>query len=198
MRVLLSMKKRALVFFLLITALVFSFPITAVHAATAKEKALQAYDDFLKKYDPQDEGANPRFDTIYVDNNSVPELIISNYEVHSSAVELYTYKNGKVKKLGRYGECGAIIYAKKRGMVKSYSAYTGCEDYDYYRMKKGKMALVKSFDGGEAATDFLVNGKKVSKREYNLALKKYDSKYKWRTVEYKDMKKLDCSFSDKR
>ncbi|MCD8018265.1 MAG: hypothetical protein LUF92_01380 [Clostridiales bacterium] len=112
-----------------------------------KKKALKAYKKFLSqdtikwnKTSTKVKLSKCEFLLVYLDNNSVPELIVSsgsNNLASAGGEVLYTYKNGKVKYVD-YAKYG-FYYYKKKGVY--YKYYDGGQFY-YYTFSKGKSKYV--------------------------------------------------------
>ena len=120
-----------------------------VHAASAKKKALKAYKKMLskKKLRINVEGANTvrtsklSFAVAYIDNNSVPELILKRTdddEIGFNCHDLfYIYRKGKTKRLtASYGNVSMTgYYYKKTGF---FEVYEDGDDF-YLKLENGKL-----------------------------------------------------------
>lgn len=156
-------------------------PGHTVQAASKKSQALAAYRSFLtqksinwngaqNKVDP----ADCKFSMIYVDNNSVPELLLLAGGKASNHVagfySLYTFKNGKVVHIAtaRDGFC----YYKKKGVFVTYTALQG-EYVSYLKLAKGASA-VKLRSKTYYSTDYYKGNSetKISKKTFKSELKK--------------------------
>lgn len=153
-------------------------PSTNVNAASKRTKALTAYQKKLNKLDPK----MYKFALVYLDKDSVPELLISpTYSVHVSSGEVYTYTGGKVKHLKYAGsDFGRLVYSKKKSVtcnsvwINGYGAIS-----TFYRFnKKGKGTKLKRFEEiVNPKISYKINGKKVSKKKYTSEYKKLEKKY---------------------
>lgn len=149
-----KIRYRLILTFCLLTAFSMLLPVTSVtsNAASAKKKALKAYSKFLSSETISWEGswsvssANCSFAIAYVDNNSVPELIVENSMDNPHAAGygiLYTYKNGKVKKVANLElNGGTFIYYKKKGIFKDNYSQAGWFTTHIYKFS-GKRASEK-------------------------------------------------------
>ena len=153
-------------------------PATNVNAASKRTKALTAYQKKLKKLD----SSAYKFALVYLDKDSVPELLITpSTSVHVAAGEVYTYTGGKLKQLKYAGsDFGRLVYSKKKSVVSNSAWINGYGAVaTFYRFnKKGKGTKLKKFE--EVAlpkTLYKINGKKVSKKKYNSEYKKMVKKY---------------------
>lgn len=132
--------------------------VTSAHAASTKAKAIKAYKQFLEKTD-----SKYSFSTIYLDKDSVPELLVHEYLVNVGYV--YTYKNGKVVQAGGTGKA-PVYYYKKKGIITSGWQFSGGSSGEtataYYQLKGKKLNLVLA-DVKKAA---LVNKEWTTVAEY--------------------------------
>lgn len=171
------------------------FP-SSVQAASAKSKALKAYKQFLSKniewdgaFDRESwdikESVSPEeceFALVYVDKDSVPELVVFTDNVAFSAYRghLYTYKNGKV----RLVECmrSGFSYYKKTGIFCELDSRSEFSDDIYYKLSGGKsqMKLMKSDEtewAGDNPTTYYYRVQKgkvkdTNKKTFKAELKK--------------------------
>ena len=151
-------KQRILVAILTLCMLFTLFaPAANVNAASKRTKALTAYQKKLTRLDSR----YNKFALIYLDKDSIPELLITPKEtVHIATSDVYVYTGGKLKKLKYAGsDYGAVA--------------------TFYRFKKnGKKTKLKKFEEIANPTAlFKINGKKVSKQKYNAQMKKIEKKY---------------------
>ena len=153
-------------------------PAANVNAASKRTKALTAYQKKLKKLDSK----IYKFALVYLDKDSIPELVITSKEsIHAVYGEIYTYNNGKLKNLKYAGsDFGRLVYSRKKsvvcnsGWINGYGAVA-----TFYLFKKnGKKTKLKKFEEIANPTAlFKINGKKVSKQKYNAEMKKIEKKY---------------------
>lgn len=133
---------------MLIVALVLAILQVVSISAEAKTNYKKIYGKYLKKH-PIEDYDNLSYATgewsgafLYIDKDSVPELII-NGSSFASSCQLYTIKSGKVRKLDTAeGWAGGLRYVKKGSKY-----YTGGGRQNYYHeawftLKKGKAKKV--------------------------------------------------------
>ena len=172
-------KQRILVAILTLCMLFTLFaPAANVNAASNRTKALTAYQKKLTRLDSR----YNKFALIYLDKDSIPELLITPKEtVHIATSDVYVYTGGKLKKLKYAGsDFGRLVYSRKKsvvcnsGWINGYGAVA-----TFYRFKKnGKKTKLKKFEEIANPTAlFKINGKKVSKQKYNAEMKKIEKKY---------------------
>ena len=153
-------------------------PAANVNAASKRTKALTAYQKKLNHLDPRQN----KFALIYLDKDSIPELLITpDFSVHAVAGEVYTYTGGKLKQLKYAGsDYGRLIYSKKKSVVSNSAWINGYGAVStFYRFnKKGKRTKLKKFEEAYLPkTLYKINGKKVSKKKFNSEYKKMVKKY---------------------
>ena len=153
-------------------------PATNVNAASKRTKALTAYQKKLKKLDSK----IYKFALVYLDKDSIPELVITSKEsTHAIYGEIYTYNNGKLKNLKYAGsDFGQFIYSPKKSVVSNSAWINGYGAVStFYRFnKKGKGTKLKKFEEAYLPkTLYKINGKKVSKKKFNSEYKKMVKKY---------------------
>lgn len=172
-------KQRILVAILTLCMLFTLFaPAANVNAASKRTKALTAYQKKLTRLDSR----YNKFALIYLDKDSIPELLITPKEtVHIATSDVYVYTGGKLKKLKYAGsDFGRLVYSRKKsvvcnsGWINGYGAVA-----TFYHFKKnGKKTKLKKFEEITNPTAlFKINGKKVSKQKYNAEMKKIEKKY---------------------
>ena len=154
---------------------------------TVKKKAIDSWRTAYKNYllqhrdeltsDPDismDEVSNEyRYTFAYIDNDNIPEIIISLGSFHASAAKILTYYNGKVIDLGDYGSNGTVRYLERKGIITGYYMGSGCYDETVVKLSGGKVTDIwnaserpKSIDSMEAPIYYSDN-KEVSKEEYD-------------------------------
>lgn len=153
-------------------------PASNVNAASKRTKALKAYQKKLTRLDSR----YNKFALIYLDKDSIPELLITpDFSVHAVAGEVYTYTGGQLKQLKYAGsDYGRLIYSKKKSVVSNSAWINGYGAVStFYRFnKKGKRTKLKTFEEAYLPkTLYKINGKKVSKKKFNSEYKKIVKKY---------------------
>ena len=153
-------------------------PSTNVNAASKRTNALVAYQKKLKKLD----SGIYKFALVYLDNDSIPELVITpDFGAHVTIGEVYMYTGGKLKQLKYAGsDYGRLIYSKRKSVVSNSGWINGYGAVStFYRFnKKGKRIKLKKFDEANLPkTVYRINGKKVSKKKFNSEYKKMVKKY---------------------
>lgn len=145
-----SISKKWLLTVLLCWICVFTFvPMKNVQAASNKTKALRAYRKLLSQTTIKRDAYTTfktkdcRFALAYIDNNSIPELIV--YCSSTSHIEckgaLYTYRKGKLQYV-----CKLMLDTRKRlgyypktGWFVDNTTYQGYGTDEFYKLKSGKV-----------------------------------------------------------
>ena len=180
-----------------------------IQAASQKTKAITAYKNMLSKetmqwgnddYYKAVPTSKCAFTLAYIDNNSVPELIVYTGDVSRPAgnAVIYTYRNGKVQVVTNtytghfYVDNTVFSYYKKKGIFISTYVMGGVTD-NYYRLSKNKankkLTAGNSFIYGKSWYKFSgKTDKKTTKSKFNKALKKLvgstkktNAKFYWNT-----------------
>lgn len=168
---------------LCVLAAFLAVPCVRAEAAPAKTKALRAYEKFLSKgtiaWDTNYKvpAKDCEFAIAYLDQDKVPELILHNSSVSHVAAygRIFTYKNGKVKRVGTVDmDDSKFYYYKKKGIFISHYENGGSFD-NYRKIIKGKIVhkLQKGRQIPENRTRYYDAGRKeISKSRFNQELKK--------------------------
>lgn len=164
----------------------------AVQAASAKSNAMKAYKNMLSKTTVYKEGwpmkaSNCYFAIAYIDNDSVPELVVFNNRdiPHVGGYGMiYTWRNGKVVYAGgmvldNKGEAG---YYKKKGIYTDIYSHQGRKGVSYQRLKKGTSSCVLYKEYVIKGKSWKLSGYKkitgnkanvISKKSFDKSLKSY-------------------------
>ena len=178
------MRRKGWIMVLCMLAVLLMVPCMKTEAASAKAKALKAYGDFVSKdtiaWDPNYKipAANCSFSVVYIDNDKVPELVLNSSSVPHVAGfgRIFTFKNGKVKRVGKVDIDGSkFYYYKKKGVIISNYVMGGSFD-NYRKIVKGK--IVHKLQKGKEIRDnnrtryYNADRKEISKSKFNRELKK--------------------------
>ena len=198
---------------LLILALVIAMiPAIPGEAASTKSKALAAYKKMLSQstvtvvpkkvprrwgsrtYNPA-KAKNVFFSIAYIDNDSVPELIL--FDQATDYYGIWTYRNGKIVNLEyliNYQEPGYYNriygYYLKKGIFLTYHVFPDDgHDMSYYKISNGKAkeVLCRLKDKGDKSERYYCtrsNGtyKQLAKRTFYNKLKSYIGSTKFRRL----------------
>lgn len=196
--------KRILGHLLILAMVIAMVPAMPGEAASKKSKAISAYKKmlskntvtvipkkirfgrFLRTREPA-KSKNVMFAIAYIDNDSVPELILLD-----SATEfcgIWTFRNGKVENVDiiqaaydipkGYGT-KVTGYYKRKGIFQEVSVFPGGYNKSFSKISNGtaEEVLFAVKDRGDTAEQYYYNGsdgasKKISKGKFNKKLKSY-------------------------
>ena len=176
-------RKKEWIILLWVFAICLAIPCVKAEAAPAKKKAVKAYKEFLAKdkiaWDAGWEvpASECSFAIAYIDKDNIPELVLHNNSVaHAGGYgRIFTYKNGKVTRVGTADiDGGKFYYYKKKGIF--ISCYVNGGVFDNYRqITKGK--IVHKLQKGKATFDnktryYNAKNKELSKSAFQKQLKK--------------------------
>ncbi len=154
--------------------------VTVKKPTTSKKAALKAYYNFLKSYKFTYESYTRRFNLAYINNDSIPELIVFDGDHHGAGAKVYAYVNGKVKYVGEFGGWGTFEYKEKKGVICSCSSGQGSSFNTYYKWNGSKLSRIISFSQIEVSTSngfgykYYINNKKVTRSKYNSSIAPYE------------------------
>ena len=182
---------RILGLLLMITLVIAIIPAIPGEAASKKSKAIAAYNKTLsqrtvavipekvrsrrriRRYTPA-KAQNVKFSVAYIDNDSIPELILD--DPSKEYFGTWTFKNGKMKNLGIFFFDNPAGYYKKKGVFKVSHKYGN----DFYKITNGKSVLILSIskDKGKSSKQYYSynskgRSKKISKSQFNKKLRGY-------------------------
>ncbi|MBR3439309.1 MAG: hypothetical protein IKH13_07400 [Clostridia bacterium] len=127
---------------------------TQTEARTKKEISEREYKDayrkFLKEYIRKNgaagEGNNTKFGLIYLDEDDVPELVLSpRYEGRGTKLTIYAFDGEKVNKVDDYGIYGDFSFVVGKGILFIDTSHQGSGGPIYSRYKDGKITTLKEF-----------------------------------------------------
>ena len=171
-----------------------------------QSEVLEGYGVFLAEYIPQRTANNsvevPTFSLIYLDGDDVPELVVIEGYAHACGGYVYTFEEGKVVPIGEeygsgYGEYGAMSYWEKEGIVFGDYEQGGNVYCNVYQIEGSKDTLLQSYsarwelltEGEESIYTYTVDGKEVSKEEYQAVCDKWN-RTESKTIQYDDCRTL--------
>lgn len=193
---------------LLLVVMMWVSPSLNVEAASSKSKAIKAYKAFLSQktipwgtdsYYTAVPTKNCSFALVYIDKNSVPELVVKNLHdiTHIAGFGVvFTYKNGKVQPVSNIQLDGKFYYYKKKGIYAGSYLSSGVLSYSYCKMS-GLKSVAKLAERKDTFTGkksyYKANsgsGKVISKSKFNSSLKKLVGSAKRSTAKfYRNTKK---------
>ena len=157
-----------------------TYKCTVTVKGSSKSAALKAYYNFLKSYKFDLDSSSRGFDLAYINNDSIPELIVFDGDYHAAGGKVYAYVNGKVKYVGEFGEWGGFQYQEKKGVI--CSTWSRANSYTtYYKWSGSKLstimsssAIVEFSSNGDFEYKYYINDKKVTRSKYNSSIAPYE------------------------
>ena len=145
-----------------------------------KKAALKAYYNFLKSYKFNTDYSTRGFKLAYINNDSIPELLVFDGDYHAARVQVYTYANGKVKYVGKFGEYGGFQYKEKKGVICTSWMGHGICDTTYLKWNGSKLSKIISFSSvekfdsnGNLVCQYSINNKKVTRSKFKSSMASY-------------------------
>ncbi|MBR4343566.1 MAG: hypothetical protein IKP88_12840 [Lachnospiraceae bacterium] len=207
-------KVKTVLVLLLTTALVLQvFTSVPSFAAETDTDYKAAYYKLIKELHNSDEfeGGTDRYKLIYLDNDSIPELLVVDVPsdtYHNNGTyryDLYTFYDGKAILLGCYasgvasagGYRGDTSYIKKSGkLLETYvAAASGDGENIVYSLQNGEMVEIARGAFNIASETTKWNGKEMSSEKYTKKLNKVFKTKKAisfegiKTISYRSMRK---------
>lgn len=166
------------------------------YAEDFMEKADMVWEDY-EKYEDGYRGA--RFTLIYLDNDEIPELVISEGWSLGHSPSVYTYADKEVVCIGQFGYYGEVDYVEKEGILLAEYERHLQGHYDAYQVKGTKADKLFWIDEfwhwdsednpreGEGHYTYNVDSKEVDKDKYMAKRRIYeDYKEREKRVVYND------------
>lgn len=156
-----------------------------------KENNVQA--EYLEKYAEVlrgltlDKNCERKFQLMYIDEDSIPELFISDiYRANGKgSISLYTYDQGNAKKLWEF-YCrfsDNFSYVERANLVHGYNWDNGGKISDVFMSKKNGEAIIQAnLYMDESYDEYMLNGKQVSKSVYENQLNAMKNGYLYKKV----------------
>ncbi len=136
-----------------------------------------AYAALLNSHKQVREYGRDCFALIYIDGDSIPELMIHNTRpIHHDGPELYTYHNGQVVSLeGYFGNGDGFDYLEKQNYIYGFDSGTGTVTHTFYRILDGQAVKVNEYESYEPGDiyepiRYSKNGVSISKATYDRDL----------------------------
>ena len=179
-----------------------TYKCTVTVKSSSKSAALKAYYNFLKSYKFTCDSSTRGFNLAYINNDSIPELIVFDGDYHAAGGKVYAYVNGKVKYVGEFGEWGGFQYQEKKGVI--CSTWSRANSYTtYYKWSGSKLSTIMSSSeigkfssNGDFEYKYYINGKKVTLSKYKSSIAPYEKGLKSVSV-YNSYSVTDSVMKDK-
>ena len=152
--------------------------------ASWKTAYKQVLTDFMNTSEYSSESM---WDVRDIDNDGVPELLLSRGTYHAAGVRIYYYENGNAVPvladdgtIAEYGVYGAFMYKPAEHLLGSYNMHMGFEScatssYEGHTITLLHMITNNSGNAGEEAAEYTIDNVQVSKEEYDAARDQWDA-----------------------
>jgi len=152
--------------------------------ASWKTAYKQVLTDFMNTSEYSSESM---WDVRDIDNDGVPELLLSRGTFHAAGVRIYYYENGNAVPvladdgtIAEYGVYGAFMYKPAEHLLGSYNMHMGFEScatssYEGHTITLLHMITNNSGNAGEEAAEYTIDNVQVSKEEYDSARDQWDA-----------------------
>lgn len=135
----------------------------------------KAYGDYArKKLQEASSSMGAYFNLIYLNDDSIPELVVCTSTAHIGQVDLVAYKNSGASFIGKYGEFGGFLYVEKTGFFISGFMQHGYSSETEYKFDGSNAIKLRTFTSdagavGDDAATYTIDDKAVSQSEYERA-----------------------------
>jgi len=132
----------------------------------------------IHETDGENQYGDYKFTIRCINDDEIPELLVSEGNSHVSFVDIYTYYMGNIVKLGAFGSYGSVYYSDS-GIIGSSDLRQGNAYDSYYRIEKGtavkiiglhSMEDIEAYSAnnyeGDIQYKYYINGRHVEEGEY--------------------------------
>lgn len=138
------------------------------------------------------------FSLAYIDDDSIPELVVYLGSSHADSCWIYTMVDGHAEKVmyddegdvfnvrERFGSYGTMEFVPRKSLICSQDSGMGAFSEDYYELEDAELRLVVRLSFYEEygkETVYRINGEKVSKKEYMEEEEKLEQEYNISEIE---------------
>ncbi len=146
------------------------------------EETIKGYADFLSKKQnkngdsessthKEEQAEDIRFTLIYLDNDDIPELAVTESGPTMDPVTLYYYKNGKVQRIGSYSMYGQMYYSPKTGIFMPMYFFSPANG-ELLKYQEGRTVPYLSWEADDDG-GFFLNKNPVSKETFMKETEKW-------------------------
>lgn len=157
-----------------------------VHAASKSSRAKKAYSSYYKK-NLTEKKYPDRYKKLYdINQDGVPEMILSYMNGVRYGYKIYTYRSGKVKCMKTFiGGCGIYYKKSKKRIAVMQSGGAADNVCTIYKMEKGKLKKVVAYrsesvyTGNDLKIIYYKNKTKISENSYRKYVDDIYSNWKY-------------------
>lgn len=137
-----------------------------------------AYNSYLKKLnnnkDEYDLNSDASFDLVYITDDDVPELLVSQGTYNAAKATVLTFADGEIVEIGEFGYMGEISYVERGDILIDSRSSRGNSSGTVYRIgKNGSTEKVISYFSNAASGNELryeINEETVSEEEFDARM----------------------------
>lgn len=172
------MMKKHVICVLLAFVLLFG---TASCAAQTKEDGdawRSAYRNYLNgEYQKREEAKasgeetfvnEPRFDLFYMDNDDVPEMIVTDSDAHAGTATLVTWSDGMLRAFPDLGSNGMVFYNERSNQIVGYYVGSGTSAFNVYHLEDGN--LITDWSGVEQDSTWILENGTVNYFSFDVSV----------------------------
>ena len=138
------------------------------------------------------------FSLAYIDDDTIPELIVYLGSCHADSCWIYTMVDGHAEKVmyddecdvlnvrEQFGSYGRMEFVPKQSLICSQDSGMGAFSGEYYKLEDAELGLVvrlSYYDDYGKKIVYRINGEKVSKKEYMEEKEKLEQEYNVSEIE---------------
>ena len=115
-----------------------------------------------------------KFGLLYIDEDDIPELVVTQTALGPGTGSLYTIYDGKIKSIGSVSAYGTFYYKEKGNLMMGYSLRQGYNSTGFTSIIDGEREYVHTFSdnslSGESTIVYKMDDQEISKSEYDQKL----------------------------
>lgn len=143
---------------------------------------IEVYKDFLLNEKQSERGQNIRFQLIYIDEDNIPELILSDGSDHPAKVSIYKFIDNKAVLLGEVGYFGGMEYIDHGNKVHESTVYFGDFIDGYYTIDGNRLkelSQLQYYDGSDwdKGEKYMIDDAETSEQAYKEAIQEMKGDY---------------------
>lgn len=107
----------------------------------AYDEAYEAYKTIAAEYFETHSDLEPAYSIVYIDDNMIPELVLSPGTTRGAGCTIYTYLNGEAVLLGEdaFGQFGEVECVPEHSIIINDTAWTGYRYITAHRLERGEL-----------------------------------------------------------
>lgn len=151
------------------------------------QKAQNAYKRYVKNYlSSNQDFPGHSYKLCDINNDGISEMFFAYNGGVRTTYKIYTYKQGKIIKMGDFSGCNLIAYNKNKKQIciegsngASHSIQTCYKMVSSKLNQTSKYESISNYSGGNNETKYYKNNKRISAKKYNKFSKRI---FKWPNI----------------